>query len=243
MVMQKINEMYNGLKKEISSKIAYGVGTTLLGVGLLLGSGKKAEALPMDTTVASSIDDLAQDNIKFEEVNIGSLSFAPIYNPDTYRLELTGVNNAEPDDFMKRVLSMYVDSDIVDPNRTSEITKNGGIALPWARDATDIGRMTLNVSDAGPQNVVAPGDSFIYSVPVLNGAFSGNGNLKIGYWDLNLTDIEGSSKYGRVNPVPEPATVLLLGIGLLGLAGYGRNNIAPVWPTVFVIDFELSALK
>jgi hypothetical protein len=42
--------------------------------------------------------------------------------------------------------------------------------------------------------------------------------------DSNLSDIPYNTSNGSVSPVPEPSTVLLLGSGLIGLAGYGRKK-------------------
>jgi general secretion pathway protein D len=42
--------------------------------------------------------------------------------------------------------------------------------------------------------------------------------------DSNLSDIPYNTSNGSVSPVPEPSTMLLLGSGLIGLAGYGRKK-------------------
>ncbi len=70
------------------------------------------------------------------------------------------------------------------------------------------------------QNVVAPPfsrEEGIYNVLIGNGVFGTNTNAPIDYtMTFNVT--------GSGAPVPEPATILLVGFGLLGLGGYSRRK-------------------
>jgi hypothetical protein len=59
------------------------------------------------------------------------------------------------------------------------------------------------------------------SQPKFNGVWTDD-DPRTGDWSFHVLNVEQAS---ATNPVPEPSTILLLGTGLLGLAGLGRKRL------------------
>ena len=72
----------------------------------------------------------------------------------------------------------------------------------------------------GDDNPVNPTTMTHVSKPLADNT-NGNGSFPIG-GDGNTLPIEGNT--ANHSAVPEPATLILLGTGLVGLAGYGRKR-------------------
>ena len=176
-------------------------------------------------------------SVAFEETTFGTLTVDGYYDSETGVLTLSGTNMAEQTDYFNGIEGLSIDSTYVDPDVLMSIVlyRDGNVV------SAD-GWTTLAPGEIGtpytpePGFILRPlwgGDSFEWNIgmdtDVFNIYLASNqtGSLGIEYRTLDFETTEGEILWQAAGtaPVPEPSTIVLMGLGLVGLSCMGRKKI------------------
>jgi hypothetical protein len=130
----------------------------------------------------------------------------------------------------------------LDTNQPSQSVIDGGVKLTGAAAALGSWMHIATTWDGSQTNLFINGS--LVDTAAISGVFNINKTVNFGSWDGRTRFLDGDldSIYiydyglttGQVeelytqSPVPEPATIVLLGMGLFGLAGVSRRRIKSV---------------
>jgi len=136
------------------------------------------------------------------EAGLGLAGYAAFDTWDFY--------NDDPNQFAndEAWVRIYNASVSFDPNDANFYLKEAYLAQPWFMDVETLG----DFEDS-------PWTHWSWTT-----AMEGDFTVVLGVGDVGVVGIESYALFDSVHVVPEPATMMLLGVGMIGLAGFGRKK-------------------